>query len=842
MAPSARHIFKDHYMTWKVPGQTSTRIEPTETCIPPEIHRSHFCQPERNYQNQTRQLTMASSHRPGGSKPSSGQGKAKNRRSKRTAALVKQQKDEVLRRIPQLELHQAYSDERAEHDATKAIASRLRLQHNDLVKRLDEAETVVAMTETRAYENEKEIIKLQESLSKSRMAARNNETWIEVMANENQRLEEANARMVARAAVREGEVNQEIELMEERARQLEQSLSLAYEDVQEYGVLFQKSTEDWAELGRFLDEHMFEDNERIQELRRSVMEYSNSMDHFHDEINKLFQAAEVRIARNRLRRDKTARKAGLQGGQRDSQITRPRSGMSSRNLHHSLMLLGSPDSDSDSSSNSENSTFTGLSSEESIESHRPGISPCQVVIAGMVPIEPMKSSDAELKFANDEPESLDSLAPLADDIQNGIAVFNATAKRRSSGSTRGNDLNSYLDFKDDHDQTGMYEHFVQYWEESSITSQDLAGDPYSNEGRGRSWEQMLADGSSSPEYTDNESSVGESWSSPSSTDLTSLSGSRLSNLSFESWNYVQAQQSPLENIQKRRGSDRSGLGLSPVQYEHWSNRHIPPLNTSRKRIRLTPPLPDSITGDDDKANDLSTTNSDIGVQASIEATDCEVPQSTSDIWLLNDERTQNSFTADQDQGKPIAGEFESKGIQTDDDPLLARLDNLAASSLRELVLAPKGPLRLRGKLRSLSVGDLPRILAADGAMPFERMPGTWPREVISHADVKPIVASEIADAVLQMFKASVENAISAGIKLLHLLNPAHPKCIVYPGLLILWLWQAYEEHMEWKRWERANERYFVQQLRNRYASQAGWAATMGFGLSQWLAFDRSSFG
>ncbi|GLI75104.1 hypothetical protein PoHVEF18_003355 [Penicillium ochrochloron] len=782
---------------------------------------------------------MASSHRPGGSKPSSGQDKAKNRRSKRTAALLKQHKDEVLRRIPQLELHQAYSDERAEHDATKAIASRLRLQHNDLVKRLDEAETVVAMTETRAYENEKEIIKLQESLSKSRMAARNNETWIEVMADENQRLETANARMVARTAVREGEMNQEIELMEERARQLEQSLSLAYEDVQEYGVLFQKNTEDWAELGRFLDEHMSEDNERIQELRRSVMEYSNSMDHFHDEINKLFQAAEFRIARNRLRRDKTARKAGPQGGQWDSQVTRPGSGMSSEILHHSLMLFGSPDSDSDSSSNSGNSTYNGLSSQESIESHGPNMPPRQIGNFGMVPVEPMKSSDAELEFANDESQSLDSLAPLAENIQNGFAVLNATGKRRSSRSTRGDDLNSYLDF---HGQINMYEHFVQDWKENSFISQGLGGHPYSNEGRGRSWEQMLADGSSSPEDTDNESSLSESWSIPSSTDPTSLSGSRLSNLSIESWNYVQAQQSPLETIQKRKGSDRSGLDSSPVQYEHLSNEYIPPLNTSRKRIRLTPPLPDSITGNDDEANDLSTASSDIGMQASIEATDCEVPQSTSDTWILNDERTQNSFTADQDQGKPIAGESESKGIQTDDDPLLARLDNPAASSLRELVLAPKGPLRLRGKLRSLSVGDLPRILAADGAMPFERMPGSWPREAISHADVKPIVASEIADAVLQMIKASVENAIPVGIKLLHLLNPAHPKCIVYPGLLILWLWQAYEEHMEWKRWERANERYFVQQLRNRYASQAGWAASMGFGLSQWLAFDRSSFG
>ncbi|KAJ5907010.1 uncharacterized protein N7473_003926 [Penicillium subrubescens] len=779
---------------------------------------------------------MASSQRPGGSKPSSGQGKARTRRSKRTAALLKQQKDEVLRRIPQLELHQAYSDERAEHDATKAIASRLRLQHNDLVKRLDESETAVAMAETRAYENEKELIKLQESLSKFRMGAQNNEIWIEVMADENQRLEEANARMVARTAVREGEMSQEIELMEKRARQLEQSLSLAYKDVGEYGVLFQKNTEDWAELGRFLDDHMSEDNERIQELQRSVMEYSNSMDHFHDEINRLFQAAEVRIARNRLRRDRTGRRDGLLGGQRDGQISRPGSGMS-ENLHHSLMLLGSPDSES----NPGNSTYTGLSSEESIESW-PLMPPRQIGNFGTVSFEPMKSSDAELEFANDEPESLDSLAPLADDIQNGFAVFNATGKRRSSGSTRGDDLNSYLDFKHDHDKISMYEHFVQDWKENSFISQGLHGLPYGNEGRGRSLEQMLADGISSPEETDSESSLVESWSIPSSTDPSSLSGSRLSNLSFESWNHVREQQSPLQMVHERRGSNKARLESSPVHDEYFANGFIPPLNTSRKRIRLAPPPPDSNTGDADEANDPSTDSFDVDVQANIEATDCEVPQGASETRTLSDDRTQSSFTVDQRQGNSVVGQSQPKGIQTVNDPLLARLDNLAASSLQELVLAPKGRLSLRGKLRSLSVGDLPRIVAADGATLFERMPGSWPREAISHADVKPIVASEIADAMLQMFRASVENAILVGINLLHLLNPAHPKCIVYPGLMVLWLWQAYEEHMEWKRWEGANERYFVQQLRNRYASHAGCVDSMGFGLSQWLAFDRSSFG
>jgi predicted nucleic acid-binding Zn-ribbon protein len=786
---------------------------------------------------------MASSRRPEGN-PGSGHGKARTWRSKRTAALAKKQKDEVLRRIPQLELHQAYGDERAEHDATKATASRLRLEHNDLVKRLDEAETAVAATESRAWENEKQIIALQETLSKSRMGAQNSEAWIELIADENQRLEEANARMVARTAVREDELKQEIGLMEERARQLERSLSIAYKDVEEYGVLFQKHTEDWAELGRFLDEHMSEDNEQIQELRRSVMEYSNSMDHFHGEINKLFQAAEVRIARNRLRRPKTERSTGLEGSQWDNQISRPGFGLSSENLEHSLMLVESPDSDSDSSSSQGNSTYTVLPCEEHIESHGPYTPPRKIGHARRDPV-PTNSSDAELEFANDELkslESLESLAPLVDDIQNGLAMFNAIEKRPSLESACGDEANPGLNLKRDHDQICMYKHFVQDWEENSFISQNLDGNPYSNEGRGRFWEQMLADGISAPEDTESQSSLGESSSILSSTDPTSLSGSRLSNLRFRSWNRVQGRQSPLQIVQERRGIDKSRLESLPVHYESLSNGYIPPLNTSRKRIRLAPPPPDPISGADDEAHDLSAANSDVGVQANIEATACEVPQGTSDTWILNDDGTQRSFTVDQRQRSSIVGTNESKGIQTDDDPLLARLDNLAASSSQALVVWAKGPLSPRGKLRSLSVGDLPRIIAAKEGTSLERMPGSWPREIISHADVKPIKASEIADAALQMFKASVENVIPVGIKFLHLLDPAHPNCIVYPGLMVLWLWQIYEEHVEWKRWDRTNERYFAQQLRNRYASQAGWVDSMGFGLSQWLAFDRSSFG
>ncbi|KAF3396482.1 hypothetical protein F1880_006746 [Penicillium rolfsii] len=780
---------------------------------------------------------MASSHHPGGSKPNSGQEEVRSRRSKRTTALAKQRKEEILRQIPRLELSQAYGDEKAEHDATKAMASRLNLQHNDLVTRLDEAETAVLKTEFRASENEKQIIKLQESLSKSRIAAQNNETWIELMVDENQRLEEANARMVSRAAEREGELNQEIELMEERARQLEQTLSIAYKDVEEYGILYQKNTEDWAELGRFLDEHMSEDNERIQELRSSVMEYSDSMDHFHDEINRLFQAAEVKIARNRLRRDKSARSVGREGGLQGSQVC----GFYFEDMHHSLMPLESSKSDGGSLSDQGSSTWNGISCEEHIESYKPDDAPQQIKKPRVVPIKPTESSDEELEATHDEPESLDSLALFVDDVHNGFAVFSVTEKRRRSGSARSDDLNSSLDFSDDRDQIRLYEHFLQDWEENSVDSQDLDG-PYGSEKFRRPWERIHTDGISSPESTYSESFLGRSWSVPSPSDPTSSSGLLLSSLGSESWNYIQEQQPPLEIIQKRRKIDRSRLQLSPVDGEYLSNQYIPPLNTSRKRIRLAPPAPDSIAGSYNESNNPSTASSDIGVQVSIEATDCEVPQSVSGNRILNDDWIQSSFTMDQQQGKSITGRCQSRGIQTDGDPLVACLGNSAASSLQEFNLAPTGPLSPRCKRRSLSVGDLPRILVADGATPFKRMPGSWPRETISHADVKPIVASDMADAVLRMLKTSVEYAVPFGIKVLHLLSPAHPKCIVYPILLVLWLWQTYEDHLEWERWERANERYFVQQLRNRYASQTDWVESMSFGLTQWLEFDRSSFG
>src|SRR5205807_1411440 len=108
--------------------------------------------------------------------------------------------------------------------------------------------------------------------------------------------------------------------------------------------------------------------------------------------------------------------------------------------------------------------------------------------------------------------------------------------------------------------------------------------------------------------------------------------------------------------------------------------------------------------------------------------------------------------------------------------LLAHPDNLAASSLQALAVTLKGPLGAKAKKRTLSVGDLPRL--SGGGATLKRMPGSWPLEAISHADVNPVVASEVVDALWQLPRAPIE-------KLLRLLDPAHPQCIVYPGLMAL---------------------------------------------------------
>lgn len=721
---------------------------------------------------------MASSQGPPGSKPGPGHGKAKTRRSKRIAALAKQQKNEAIRKVAKLELQQALGDEKAEHDATKAVASRLRLQHNDLVTRLDEAETAVANAESRAWNSEREIVKLQESLSVSRQVAQNNEAYIGLMAGQNQQLEEANARIVARTAGREGELRREVEVMENRSRQLEQSLSKAYKDVEEYGVLFQKNTEDWAELVKFLDEHKAEDGDRIQELRASVVENYNAMDCFQDEANKLFQAAEVRIARNRLRSVKAAKRASLNRVQWDGQVSRPSPRSSSKeSLHRSSLFSESPESDSDSSPNPGDFAHVGIQHE--------GLSPpCLVEDARTVPTRRRTPRDSYIELANDQ-GSLISLAPLVHDIQGGFATFNINRICRCPELACGG------------------HGFDLGWDRHL----------YNNQGWG-SYKEQIAHDSSSPEATDNESSLGRSWSIPSlSSDPTSLSGSNLSNLSFESWNYAQEQQEPIRIDQPRTEIDWSRLKSSSGYYEHLSHEYTPTLNTSRKRVRLAPPPSDPCSDIEDEE------------LASIEPTDCEIPPS-----LLNTQIVNNDLTVGNWQGNSI---LRSKAIQTDKALLPAHSENLGASSSQALAVTPNGPLGAGGKLRSLSAGDLPQVLSGEGGAAFERMPGSWPLEVISHADVNPRIALELADAASQLFSVSIK-------KLLHLMNPAHPQCIVYPGLMVLWIWQTYEDHVEWKRWERANS--FTQQLRSRYALQIDWVDSVGYGVSQWLAFDRASFG
>jgi hypothetical protein len=784
---------------------------------------------------------MGPSQRATGSKPDPEQGKAKTQRSKRTVALEKQQKVELLKRISQLELQQALGNEKAEHDATKAIASRLRLEHNDLVTRLDEAESAVAKAESRAWESEREMAKLQESLSESKMGAQNNEAWMELMAEENQQLEEAKGRIVARNIMREGQLIQEIELMENRARSVEQSLTIAYKDVEEYGILFQKNTEDWAELVDLLDKHKSEDSERIQELRRSVMEYSNAMEGIQDEVNKLLQAAEVRIARNRLHRDNAANRAGPRIVQWGSEISRAVSRSSSEeNIRDSLPLFGTFNSDSDSLPGIGEYLNMDVPCEARDEYNAPYISLGQIEsdAAG-----PPSSSDTRIEPAKDELYSLDTLVPTEDNGQCGFTVFDVNRRCRGSESTLSGGFDSDSDTKYDRDRDRKFETSLQDWKRNSSIGQALERQSFDGQRRGKCWDPITHDGSS-PENTKGNSYIGESWLIPSLPDPTGLHNSHLPKLRFESWRFLKK---PIWPVQERTEIDRSRVESRPVHFGHLPCGYTPPLNTSRKRVRCAPPSSNPNWDHNGEASANSEQDDFIGeldldVVPSSGSTDCAVPQSALDTWMVNDDHDQASILrVDHRQGNPIIKKSESRGVQTDETPLLARPGNLTAS-LTALVMAPKGPVDPGEKLRSLSVGDLPRVLATEAASVFERMAGSWPHEANSYVDINPEIASEIAIAGLRRVRASMENILPVGIELLNLLNPSHPQCIVYPGLMALWLWQTYEQHVEWQQWERVNERYMVQQLRNQYALQVGWVDSVGFSLSQWLAFDRSSFG
>lgn len=786
------------------------------------------------------QATMGPSQRATGFKPGPEQGKAKAPRSKRTMALAKQQKEDLLKRISQLELQQVLGNEKAEHDATKAIASRLRLEHNDLVRRLDEAETAVAKAESRAWESEREMAKLQKSLSESKMGAQNNETWMELMAEENQQLEEANERIVARNIMREGELIQEIELMENRAQSLEQSLTIAYKDVEEYGILFQKNTEDWANLVNILDDHKSKNGEGIRELCRSAMEYSNAMEGIQDEVNQLFQAAEVRIARNRLRRENAASRAGPRIVQWGSEISRANSRRSSEeNFRGFLPFLGTYDFDSDSLSGIGEYLNMDIPCEARDEYNGPCISLGQTEsdAAGLPSF-----SDTHIEPAKDELHSLDTLVPTVDNGQCGFAVFDVNRPCRGSESTLSGGFDSDSDTKCDRDQDRMFGSSLQDWERDSLISQAPERHSFDKQRQEKCWNRITYD-SSSPENTAGNNYIGEGWLNPSLPDPIGLHNLHLSNMSFECWKFLKKPSWP---VQERTDMDRSRVKSRPVYFGHLPCGYTP-LNTSRKRVRCAPPSSNPNWDYEGEASanseqDDSIRELDLDVVPSRGPTDCAVPQSALFTWTVNDDPDQASIlSVDHRRGSSIIKESESRGVQTGDTPLLARTDNLAAS-LKVLVMAPKGPLDPGGKVRSLSVGDLPRVLATEAASVFEHMPGSWPREAISSADINPEIASEIAIAVLRGFKASMEDILPVGIKLLNLLSPSHPQCIVYPGLMALWLWKTYEQHAEWRQWERANERYMVHQLRNQYALQVGWVDSVGFSLSQWLAFDRSSFG
>lgn len=605
------------------------------------------------------------------------------------------------------------------------------------------------------------------------------------MADENQQLEAANARIAARTVGREGELRLEIEVMEEQTRHLEQSLRIAYKNILEYGIVFQKNTADWAELAGFFNKHKAEDNDRVQELQHLIVGYYEAIEWFEGEANRLFQAGEERIARNRLYQDMVARRASSDRSQWHSPLSQSgsRSSFEDR-LHRSPLTSEELESDSNSWYDPGDFSQGGI---QCMGRDQPG----QRESSRIAPQGPRMSRNVSVQLANEDQRSLNSVAPVVNDNQSGFATFYANKTGHRNESTR------------------------------RVHGKNSSWDKYAyNHRRPISFRDQIAHDSLLLEATGGESSLDGSWSIPSlSSGPTSVFDSHLSSSSFQSWNHVGGQQEPNRVDQPGIRDDWSQLKASPVFHDHLSIGYGPIFNTSRKRIRLAPPSEpfSNIEGQE---------------PSGIEPTDCEVPLSVLDSSMAN-----NEFGVGRWQEMPVFGESVSKAIQTDKGLLLAYPDNLAASSLQALAVTAKGPLGAGAKKRSLSVGDLPRLSGGGGGggggVTFRRMPGSWPLKAISHADVNAIVASEVANALSQLLRASIE-------RLLRLLDPAHPRCIVYPGLMALWIWQAYENHVEWTRWQKANS--LAQQLRSQYTFQIGWVDSVGYGVSQWLAFDRTLFG
>ncbi|EPS34718.1 hypothetical protein PDE_09682 [Penicillium oxalicum 114-2] len=229
-----------------------------------------------------------------------------------------------------------------------------------------------------------------------------------------------------------------------------------------------------------------------------------------------------------------------------------------------------------------------------------------------------------------------------------------------------------------------------------------------------------------------------------------------------------------------------------------------------------------------------------------------IPETQGGLTLsqLDDSGDIMSFKSDSGAEECGSNSIPSQQVPSADDPLIRnseddefvdtsmRLEHNVTTSLQALA---GGASAARGRPRSLSVGDLPRSFTRS-ATALDQMPGSWPQEIVSHGDTISVSSFPSRDFASWALKVLTNIILPVVSRFLNIVNPANTIWIVYAALLYLGLWRAFKDQWELKQWERANEAYFAQRLRNQYASPPGWIETIGFEISKWLEFDRSSLG
>ncbi|KAJ5177088.1 uncharacterized protein N7482_002965 [Penicillium canariense] len=724
-------------------------------------------------------------------------------RGSQRIARAKEQERVSIKNIPKRELEQAIDDERRVHESERTDAHKLRASHNELVARQDEYEAVIAKVESRAFASEKEVLQLQESLSELRVRGQNNEGWIDLVGEQNRELEAAHAKVLARSAARDGGLRREMELMEKRAWHLEQSLTMACKDVNEYGILFHKNAEDWAALVQYLEQHKWEQEERLHGLRQVVADCVDAMQCFHDDVNLLFQLAQVRTAQNYVRQQRKL-----------AQASRRRK-----------------DRPSGSESDSDSTTWRlahRIRRPRQTRSRQPALQPPTdgtTMNAG----QPFAGQGVFAELPQDELGPLAPLRPLIEEVRSDFLMYDV------HGCWRSGDSVPSADFGHDQARPGGHESMAEEWPQWGYIDQDR--EPiavaetrvgvdnlslcqrqdsalYNNPGWWGSKGRLASDSSAADSSSDREEEL---------------------NLSpmLESFVPTRAQRESIELVHARTGIEVLGLepyGSIPTPRDSalhswetdmemeidWHRYHLEsvfdgPILNKRRKTR-------------DTGQDTSSPR-------------------PAHPHGVNDEPARGPTPKVDTRGKSIDRKPHSEGIDARD-ALLARPNNPAASSSQAPGLGRERPQRPEAKLRSLSVGDLPRTPEEERQHSPRRIPGMWPHQVKPLADMTGQVAYEKVVAAVAAIKAVVKEVIPVGIEWLDYMHYKHPKYFVYPTLTAMWLWHSYGQYKVWHSWASLNDLpvEVMQHLRNPHASEMGWMGSVEFGISKWMDFDRSLLG